>query len=123
MRALVIDDARAARSFLRIILVDLGFEVLEASNGAAALSCLREHGKVDIAFVDLNMPEMDGLEFTRAVRGDSNYDDMRLMTVSTDTSKETIAAMLEAGANEYVMKPYTKDVIQDKLILLGFSEF
>ncbi len=122
MRALVIDDAQAARSYLRIILSDLGFEVLEAENGLAALSCLREQGKVEIAFVDLHMPEMDGLEFIGVVRSDRNYDDMRLMTVSTDTSKAIVAETLEAGADEYVMKPYTKEVIQDKLLLLGFSD-
>ena len=122
MRALVIDDAQAARSYLRIILSELRFEVLEAENGVAALSCLREQGKVEIAFVDLHMPEMDGLEFIRVVRGDRNYDDMRLMTVSTDTSKGSVAETLEAGADEYVMKPYTKEVIQDKLLLLGFSD-
>ena len=122
MRALVLDDSKAARSFLRMILVELGFDVVDAADGAEGLERLRELGKMEIAFVDLNMPVMDGLEFIRRARKLGVYDDMRLMTITTETSKEKVAETLAAGADEYVMKPYTKEVIQEKLTLLGFDQ-
>jgi two-component system chemotaxis response regulator CheY len=70
MRALVIDDSRAMRSILGRMLRELGFEVLEAGNGREAIACLEAPGGVDLALVDWNMPEMDGLEFVRQVRAE-----------------------------------------------------
>ncbi len=119
MRALVLDDAAAARIFLRDILIPLGFEVFEAADGIEGMDCLTAHGKLDVAFVDLNMPNMDGFEFTRAVRENDDYDAMPLIIVTTETGMDKVAECLEAKANEYVMKPYTKEVIEDKLTILG----
>lgn len=121
MRALVIDDSAAVRTILKRILTDCGFEVLEASHGKEALDRLRGAGKVDIALVDWNMPEMSGFDFIRAVRADHAYDSMRLMMVTTETEIAQVAKALEAGANEYVMKPFTKDMILEKLSLMGVA--
>lgn len=121
MRALVIDDSRATRTILKQILKEIGFEVSEAGHGREALERLKEIGAPDLALVDWNMPEMDGFEFVRAVRADHAYDSMRLMMVTTETEMEQVAKALEAGANEYVMKPFTKDVILEKLDLLGIA--
>ncbi|MEE8606257.1 MAG: response regulator [Nitrospiraceae bacterium] len=121
MRALVVDDSRATRTILRQILKEIGFEVSEAGHGREALERLKEIGTPDLALVDWNMPEMDGFEFIRAVRADHAYDSMRLMMVTTETEMEQVAKALEAGANEYVMKPFTKDVILEKLDLLGIA--
>jgi two-component system chemotaxis response regulator CheY len=121
MRALVVDDSRATRTILRQILKEIGFEVSEAGHGREALERLKEIGTPDLALVDWNMPEMDGFEFVRAVRADHAYDSMRLMMVTTETEMEQVAKALEAGANEYVMKPFTKDVILEKLDLLGIA--
>lgn len=121
MRALVVDDSRATRTILRRILKEIGFEVSEAGHGREALERLKEIGTPDLALVDWNMPEMDGFEFVRAVRADHAYDSMRLMMVTTETEMEQVAKALEAGANEYVMKPFTKDVILEKLDLLGIA--
>lgn len=103
------------------ILREIGFEVMEAGNGQEALTKLDEVGSVDLAMVDWNMPEMTGIEFVRAVRAESAYDEMKMMMVTTESEVEQVAAALEAGANEYAMKPFTKEVIQEKLALLGIG--
>jgi two-component system chemotaxis response regulator CheY len=71
--------------------------------------------------VDLNMPEMGGVDLVAAVRRDSSLKDVRLMMVSTDSEMSEVQRALTLGANEYVMKPFTKAVINDKLRLLGFD--
>ena len=122
MIALVIDDSKATRTLIERILGDIGFEVVHAAQGRHALERLKRIGKVDVALVDWNMPEMNGLEFVQAVRADPAYDDMPLMMVTTETEKHKIERALEAGANEYVMKPFTKEVMQEKLDILGLLD-
>ncbi len=119
MRALVIDDSKATRSFIRLMLNELGFEVTEAPNGSEALERLRELGPPELALVDWNMPVMNGYEFVQAVRSNPAYNDMPLMMVSTENALEQLSRALLAGANEYVMKPFTKEIIREKIELLG----
>ncbi|OGW18846.1 MAG: histidine kinase [Nitrospinae bacterium RIFCSPLOWO2_12_FULL_47_7] len=121
MLALVIDDSKAIRLILSQILKELGFEVCSASHGIEALERLKEVGKVDLALVDWNMPEMNGFEFVCAVRKEEKYNDIRLMMVTTETEMAQVIKALEAGANEYVMKPFTKEIIREKINLLGIS--
>lgn len=121
MRALVIDDSRAMRAIIGKIMKELGFEVTEAGHGREGLERLQQGEKPDIALVDWNMPEMNGLEFIQAVRGNHIYDDMRVMMVTTESEASAMINALEAGANEYVMKPFTKDVILEKLAILGIE--
>ena len=122
MRVLILDDSRAMRAILRQMMQGLGFEVLEAADGRAGLGCLQANGRADLALVDWNMPEMDGLEFVHSVRANHAYDKMRLMMVTTETEVTNVSEALTAGADEYVMKPFTKEVIRDKLELLGMLE-
>lgn len=123
MRALVIDDSRAMRAILRHFLEQLGFEVFEANHGREGLDRLREVGEVDLAMVDWNMPEMNGLDFVRAVRSENGgHPDLRLMMVTTETELDRVSEALEAGANEYVMKPFTKAVLAEKLVILGMTQ-
>jgi len=121
VRALIIDDSKAMRSILGRMLRGLDFEVMEAANGREALEQLRNTGKIDIALVDWNMPEMNGFDFVRAVRADQMYDGVLLMMVTTETEMENVVRALAAGANEYVMKPFTQDVIMEKLRLFGMA--
>jgi two-component system, chemotaxis family, chemotaxis protein CheY len=122
-KALVVDDSRTIRRILGGILVQLGFEVAEAEHGVAALATLdreRDAGTpVCLTLVDWNMPEMNGLEFVKRLRADTRNASVTAVMVTTETQVDQMVAALEAGANEYVMKPFTRDVIEDKLRLLG----
>jgi two-component system chemotaxis response regulator CheY len=118
MRALVIDDSRTVRIILRQALAEAGLEVAEAANGREGLDQLRAHDDVGLVLVDWNMPVMNGLEFVRAVRAQRAYDPVRIMMVTTETEQEQVMRALEAGANEYLMKPFSKEVLIAKLSLL-----
>jgi two-component system chemotaxis response regulator CheY len=119
-KAIVIDDSRAIRTIISRTLAQLGYEVSQAANGQEGLQAL-ESGQRDVSLilVDWNMPVMDGLEFVKQVRSHSQYDEVKLMMVTTETQIEQMSTALEAGANEYVMKPFTKEIIEDKLRVLG----
>jgi two-component system, chemotaxis family, chemotaxis protein CheY len=121
MKALVIDDSRTMRTILARILKQLGFETAEAEHGRAGLARLREVGTVDLALVDWNMPEMNGYDFLQAVRADRAYDAMRVVMVTTEADLEHVQRALVAGANEYVMKPFTSEMLAEKLALLGIE--
>lgn len=118
MHALVIDDSKAMRIIIGGILKQIGFQVTEAGNGSEALEQLRQLGKADLAMVDWNMPVMNGFDFVCAVRAEPAWEAMRMIMVTTETEMSQIVKAIEAGANEYVMKPFTKDMIREKLELL-----
>lgn len=119
MKALIVDDSRAIRLLMGKNLRGLGFEVAEAEHGKAALTVLAASGPFDVAFFDWNMPEMDGFELLQNVRAESRYAAMRIMMVTTETEVSQVTRALEAGANEYLMKPFTPEALVDKLRLLG----
>jgi len=122
-KALVIDDSRTIRMILSSTLSELGYQVSQASNGREALSAVeREADAFSLFLVDWNMPEMNGLEFVKWLRADPRYSAVPLMMVTTETEMSQMVTALEAGANEYVMKPFTKEIIADKLRLLGLLQ-
>ncbi len=121
MKAIVVDDSRAMRAIIKRALIAEGFEVCEAGNGQEALDELNKNGAPDLALVDWNMPVMTGFEFIQEVRALKQFDSMSIMMVTTETESSQVEAALEAGANEYVMKPFTPDVLQDKLLMLGLA--
>lgn len=120
MRALVIDDSKPVRSILTKILTGIGFTVEEAANGLEAMDLIKKE-KMDLALVDWHMPGMDGCEFVQEVRKDNAYKDMRMMMVTTETAISKVAEALDAGADEYIMKPFTKEMIIEKLALIGIN--
>ena len=119
MKALIVDDSRAIRLVLSRIMTGCGFEVAEARHGREALTYLQSNVDTDVALIDWNMPEMNGLELVEAVRGDDRLRELRMMMVTTETEVSHIQKALLAGANEYVMKPFSREVIEEKLHLLG----
>jgi two-component system chemotaxis response regulator CheY len=119
VRALIVDDSRATRGIIRKILSEIGFEVFEARHGLEALQRLKEMGHADVLLVDWNMPEMDGYQFLCSVRANPLYDKVPLMMVTSETEMSQMTKALQAGANEYIMKPFSKEVIVEKLSLLG----
>ncbi len=122
MQALVIDDSRAVRMVIGGILREVGFEVVEAANGQEALDRLEENPDVSVALVDWNMPVMDGLQFIKAVRQTQRWNHLRIMMVTTETESERLQEAIAAGANEYVMKPFSRDVLVAKLSMLDVLE-
>ena len=118
--ALVIDDSRAIRMILGRTLNRFGYEVCSSANGREALDMIGQQDlALSVILVDWNMPEMNGLDFVKTIRADPRYREVPLMMVTTETEIEQMYRALEAGANEYVMKPFTDEVIADKLRLLG----
>jgi len=118
-KALVVDDSRAMRSILGKVLVGIGFEVLQAGDGEEALELLdREFAGIGLVLSDWNMPRMDGLTFVKAMRAQSRYAEIPVVMVTTETHIEQMVTALEAGANEYIMKPFTAVMIEDKLRML-----
>jgi two-component system chemotaxis response regulator CheY len=122
MHALVIDDSRAVRMLVGNILRDQGFQVCDAGHGREGLEKLRQNPDISLVLVDWNMPVMDGLEFIQAVRRERAWDAVRIVMVTTETESEQVQRAMAAGANEYVMKPFTPEVLVAKLSLLGAFE-
>jgi two-component system chemotaxis response regulator CheY len=119
-KALVVDDSRAVRMILARTLKELGFEVREASNGREALEVIEiEKTAVTLVLADWNMPEINGLELLKQLRQKPELASLVVVMVTTETELDQMAAALEAGANEYVMKPFTKDILVEKLQLVG----
>lgn len=123
MNALIIDDSRAMRRVLRRIVEPLGFAVTEAGDGREGLNQLGEMDTVDLILVDWNMPVMNGIEFVQAVRADEKRRDSKLVMVTTETEPLKMARALMAGVDEFVMKPFTSDILVDKLRLIGVGSF
>ena len=118
-RAMVVDDSRTVRLILSRILRGVGYEVCEAADGREALTKLAGGEAVSLILVDWNMPNLDGLGFVRCLRSDPSQAAVKVMMVTTETEMDRMVTALDAGANEYVMKPFTPEVISDKLRLLG----
>jgi two-component system chemotaxis response regulator CheY len=118
MKALVIDDSRAMRAMLKGMLKTAGFaDVAEAGNGQEGLAAA--HPELSLILVDWNMPVMDGLAFVKAIRARSDCASVPLMMVTTETELSRVGDALDAGANEYLMKPFTAEALTEKLELLG----
>jgi len=119
MRALIVDDSRPIRRIESDILKELGFETATACNGREALEQLQTAPVPDVVLVDWNMPEMDGLDFIKAVRRDARFSGLVILMVTTETETDQMLRALSAGADEYLMKPFQKDGLIDKLRLVG----
>ena len=119
-KALVVDDSRAVRMILAKTLKEIGFEVREAANGSEALEVIEaEKTAVKLVLADWNMPEMNGMDLLKQLRQNPQLSSLVVVMVTTETELDQMAAALEAGANEYVMKPFTKDILVEKLELVG----
>jgi len=94
----------------------------EAEDGREGLDMLQNHPDIGLILVDWNMPVLDGLGFIRAVRAQPDWADLKLVMVTTETESSQVARALEAGANEYIMKPFDKDILTAKLTLLDLFE-
>lgn len=121
MRALIVDDSRFVRGYLRSMLEEHGIACDEAADGRAGLELLHGGEKFDLALVDWNMPVMNGLEMLRQLRADG-FNNLKVMMVTTEAENEYIVRALEAGADEYLMKPFDDEALNEKLAMLGLVE-
>jgi len=121
MKALVVDDSRAMRAAMRRLMTDLGFDVAEAGDGQEALAVLADQAsEIDLALVDWHMPVLDGLGLIRAMQDAPETFRIRTMMVTAETDIRRVLEALRAGADEYLMKPVTRDALVEKLQILGF---
>jgi two-component system, chemotaxis family, chemotaxis protein CheY len=121
MHALIVDDSRFVRGFLRGLLEEKGITCQEAGDGAAGLTKLRSGGRFDLALIDWNMPVMNGFEMLTALRAEG-FDDLKVMMVTTEAENEFIIRALDSGADEYLMKPFDGEALTEKLNMLGLAE-
>jgi len=125
MRALIVDDSRFVRGFLRGMLEEKGIECAEAGDGQAGLDQLQAQQQsgapFDLALVDWNMPVMDGLEMLKSLRA-AGFSEMKVMMVTTEAENDFILRALDAGADEYLMKPFDNEALCEKLAMLGLVE-
>jgi len=119
-QAMVVDDSRAVRMVISRNLAQLGYEVCAAADGSDALALLNQN--ISVILVDWNMPKVNGLEFLQTLRADSRYDSVKVVMVTTETEVGQMVKALAAGANEYVMKPFTQEILTDKLRILGLIQ-
>lgn len=119
MHVLIVDDSRAQRLLIRKVVGPLCDETSQAANGVEALKVLEDtfanDNPVDVALVDWNMPEMDGIDFVRAVRAESRYSQLRVIMVTTESAADRVFEALGDGADAFITKPVSKEKVQPKL--------
>lgn len=121
MRALIVDDSRFVRGFVRGLLQKRGIECEEAANGQAALDCLRADHRFNLVLLDWNMPVMNGLDMLRRLRSEG-LSGVKVLMVTTEAEHDYIRRAMEAGADEYMMKPFDREALEQKLAMLGLAE-
>jgi len=116
MKILVVDDSSTMRRIIKNTLTKLGHkDLLEAEDGAKAWDVMQNNSDIDVLITDWNMPEMNGLELVKKVRAEAKYEDMPIIMVTTEGGKTEVITALKAGVNNYIVKPFTPQVLQEKL--------
>ena len=115
IKILVVDDMSTMRRIIRTILNQLGYSNIdEAENGKQALAKLKKE-KFDFVVTDWNMPEMDGLSLVKAIRSDEELKHLPVLMVTAEAKKENVMEALKAGVNNYIVKPFTPEVLKEKM--------
>lgn len=122
MKMLIVDDSKAMRCFLQHLASELSFQTEEAEDGRVGLHKLIRNDPrepFDVALVDWDMPNMTGLELVQTVRRNQDFKSLKLMMVTTQNTMERVTAALAAGADDFLMKPVTRESLEEKLQILG----
>lgn len=115
MKILVVDDFATMRRIIKNILKQIGFnDIDEADDGSVAISKLRT-AKYDFVITDWNMPNMSGLELVKAIRAEENLKATPILMVTAEALKENIIEAVKAGVNNYIVKPFTAEVMKEKI--------
>jgi len=119
-KVLIVDDSKAIREIEKKYLEDFGFEVFEAQNGEEALKILEENPDIKLILLDWHMPVMNGYEFLVKMRANPKWSHIKVMMVTTENQQKSVVDAIMAGANEYLMKPFDKEMLKVKIeYLLG----
>ena len=119
VKMLLVDDSRTVRLVGRRIMDKLGIECFEAEHGEDALEVFRDNPGITAVLLDWNMPVMNGLEFLQALRALPIPNQPTVLMCTTENDMEHIMQAMESGADEYIMKPFTEDIVRDKLEVVG----
>lgn len=118
-KILLVDDSKAVRMFMRRVAASLGLTSVEAENGQEAMLAVRQHPDLDVVLLDWNMPVMDGLSFLKALREEKRDRQPAVVMCTTENEMARIVEAMAAGANEYIMKPFTEEIVREKLEGVG----
>ena len=115
MKILVVDDFSTMRRIVKNVLKQLGFENIdEAEDGVQALAKLKS-GSYGFVVTDWNMPNMDGLDFFKAARQEPALKNLPFLMVTAEAEKEKVITAIQAGVNNYIVKPFTAEIFKEKM--------
>ena len=115
IRILVVDDFSTMRGIARKLLADVGFEdVVDAESGPQALALL-DASQIELLILDWNMPDMSGLEVVQAIRGSDDFQTLPILMVTAEARRDQILAAIDAGVDDYMLKPFTADTLAEKI--------
>ncbi|MFI5315040.1 MAG: response regulator [Myxococcota bacterium] len=116
MKVLVVDDSAIMRKVIEQILEMLGHEAVPAANGVEAFDRLKEHDDVQLILLDWNMPEMNGIEFLRAVKDRPGLSKIPVIMLTTESERRKMIEAIEAGAKHYLTKPFQPETLATKIL-------
>ncbi len=122
---MVVDDSSTMRRIIKNTLGRLGYkDLLEAEDGVQAWEVMQQHrDEIGVLITDWNMPNMNGLELVKKVRAESAFEDIPIIMVTTEGGKAEVITALKAGVNNYIVKPFTPQVLKEKLeAVLGIND-
>jgi two-component system chemotaxis response regulator CheY len=124
LKLLVVDDSSTMRRIIKNTLARLGYkDVLEGEDGEQGWEILDANPDIDMLITDWNMPNMNGLELVKKVRADERFKDLPIIMVTTEGGKAEVITALKAGVNNYIVKPFTPQVLKEKLgAVMGVAE-
>ena len=124
MKLLVVDDSSTMRRIIKNTLARLGYkDILEGADGVEGWNQMDSNPDIEMLITDWNMPEMNGLELVKKVRGDERFVDLPIIMVTTEGGKTEVITALKAGVNNYIVMPFTPQVLKEKLaVVMGISE-
>lgn len=124
MKLLVVDDSSTMRRIIKNTLARLGYkDILEGGDGLEGWAAIDANPDIEMLITDWNMPEMNGLELVKKVRGDARFKDLPIIMVTTEGGKAEVITALKAGVNNYIVKPFTPQVLKEKLAaVMGIVE-
>jgi len=124
LKLLVVDDSSTMRRIIKNTLARLGYkDILEGADGVEGWNAMDANPDIEMLITDWNMPEMNGLELVKKVRADERFTDLPIIMVTTEGGKAEVITALKAGVNNYIVKPFTPQVLKEKLgAVMGVAE-